>query len=263
MEKINEWLVLNKLSLNIKKTKYMVFKHKSSKREINLSLKLNSIEIAQVKSFTFLGLKLNETLTWNDHIEETSNKVSKTIGVMNRLKNVLPTKVLRMIYTSLILPRFYYCNLAWGKKPGRLEQLQKKAIRIANAEKYNAHTEPILKRTKMLKLQDIHICNKLKFFYKLVNNMLPPYFWQYMFTANTSATRSKDPFQMMTPKTAVFTETIRFSLPTLLQHTPPLIKAKAQTHSMDGFINYIKKTMWDKYEALCRRNNCFTCRSTS
>jgi hypothetical protein len=97
----------------------------------------------------------------------------------------------------------------------------------------------------------------------LVNNMLPPYFWQYMFTANTSATRSKDPFQLMTPKTAVFTETIRFSLPTLLQHTPPLIKAKAQTHSMDGFINYIKKTMWDKYEALCRRNNCFTCRSIS
>lgn len=126
LDKINEWLMLNKLSLNIKKTKFMVFRHKTNKRDTKLGLKLNGTPIEQVKAFTFLGLRVNETLTWTDHIEEVANKISKTIGVLSRLKNSLPCKILKMIYSALILPRLHYCNLAWGYHPGRLEVLQKK-----------------------------------------------------------------------------------------------------------------------------------------
>ena len=79
------------------------------------------------------------------------------------------------------------------------------------------------------KVADIHITAKLKFFYKLQNNMLPPYFWQYTFTANKSSARSKDPVQNLVSRTKVFTETIRFSLPILLKNTPPAIKTK-HTH---------------------------------
>ena len=103
---------------------------------------------------------------------------------MARLKNILPSQILKLIYTSLILPRIHYGNLAWGYAPGRIEILQKKALRIIGKKKYNDHTEPILKEQKLLSVKDIHISKKLTFFYKLENNMLPSYFWSYMFKAN-------------------------------------------------------------------------------
>ena len=263
LSKIQEWLNLNKLSLNVKKTKYIVFHHKGHNTNVRLSLSINNTPIERVKTFRFLGLVLNETLTWSDHILDTANKISKTLGIMSRLKNTLPGKVLKLIYTSLILPRLHYCNLAWGHKPERLNGLQKRAIRLITKSKYNAHTEPLYKEMKQLNLQDIHISNKLKFFYKLENNRLPSYFWTYMFQENRSnRTRSRDPYQQLVPKTAIFSTTIRFSLPTLLKNTPPLIKAKAQTHSYNGFSNYVKQAMLQKYKTTCDINHCYICNKT-
>ena len=73
------------------------------------------------------------------------------------------------------MPRLHYCNLAWGFRPGRIELLQKKVICIISNSKYNAHTDPLFKNMNLQKVADIHITAKLKFFYKLQNNMLPPY----------------------------------------------------------------------------------------
>ena len=133
-------------------------------------------------------------------------------------------------------------------------------MRILSKEKYNAHTEPLFKTNKLLKLEDIHTANKLKFFYKLENGLLPPYFWTYMFTANTTVTRNRDPYQQLVPRTATFSESIRFSLPCLLKNTPPLIKNKVQTHSMDGFKNYTKNALLAKYSTECTMNNCYICK---
>jgi hypothetical protein len=253
LEKINEWLSINKLSLNVKKTKYIIFHHNRQKMdEATLNLELNKQPIIRVKEFCFLGLTLNEQLSWKNHIHDVSNKISKTVGVLNKLKHTLPCHVLKLIYSSLILPRLYYCNLAWGHSPDRLIKLQKKAVRSISNNKYNAHTEPIFKKLNILTLKDMHILCKLKFFYKLENNMLPPYFWLYMFSANkTSKTRNKDPYQQLVPKMAVFLKSIRFSVPILLRNTPPLIKGKAQTHSFQGFCTYIKKYMINKYQEDC------------
>ena len=237
----------------------MIFRHKTNKHINTLSLNMNWLSISQVENFTFLGLTINETLTWKDHIEIISNRISKTIGILSRLKHTLSQKILKMIYTSLILPRLHYCNLAWGFKPGRIETLQKKAIRIISNSKYNAHTDPLFKEMSLQKVADIHVTAKLKFFYKLQNNMLPPYFWQYMFTANKSSTRSKDPVQNLVSRTKVFSETIRFSLPILLNNTPPLIKSKAYTHTLNGFIQYAKKYQLASYETDCKKQGCYIC----
>ena len=83
-------------------------------------------QISQVEKFMFLGLTINETLTWKDHMENIANRISKTLGILSRLKHSLPHNILKMIYTSLILPRLHCCNLAWGFRPGRIELLQKK-----------------------------------------------------------------------------------------------------------------------------------------
>ena len=139
-----------------------------------------------------------------------------------------------------------------GTQSRKNNQITKKAIRIISNSKYNAHTEPLFKKMKVLTVTDIHKLCKLKLFYKLENNTLPPYFWHYMFSANrTNKTRNKDPYQQMVPKTVIFSDSIRFSLPILLRNTPPLIKSKAQTHSYNGYTQYIKKYMIEKYRETC------------
>jgi len=262
LQKLTEWLQINKLSLNVGKTKYMLFQKKRSNKMYDwLKLEINGTAISKVDTFNFLGLTLNSHLDWKDHINTISNKISSTIGVLNKLKNIIPLIAMKLIYSSLILPRLYYCNLIWGFKPTRLIKLQKRAVRIISKAKYNAHTEPLFKSNKLLTIEDIHTSKKLCFYYHFENNNLPSYFWIYMFRANSqNRTRNQDPSQPLIAKTTTFSSTIRFSLPHLLKNTPPLIKAKAHTHSYDGFKLYVKKFLLNRYRENCTKSECFTCR---
>ena len=261
LKKLINWLNVNKLSLNTDKTNYMIFQSSKSRDAYNwLDLKINNKAIKRVNTFNFLGLTLNKQLNWNDHINSVANKISSTVGVLNKLKKFLPTNILKQIYSSLILPRLYYCNLIWGYKPKRISNIQKRAIRIICKQKYNAHTEPLFKKLNMLTVEDIHISKKLSFYYQFENDKLPAYFWTYMFHANSNnRTRNKDPYQPLGAKSTVFSDTIRFSLPILLRNTPPAIKVKVSTHSYDGFKTYVKKVLLGRYKENCTIKNCYIC----
>ena len=95
---------------------------------------------------------------------------------MTKLKRFLPQSFLKTLYNSLILPHLTYGILTWGSNPGRLNKLQKWAIRTINNSKYNSHTEPLFKKNNLLKLSDIYYLNALKFYFKYKRDMLPSYF---------------------------------------------------------------------------------------
>ena len=129
--KISDWLSSNKLSLNVKKTKYMVF-HTPQKRVIYPILKLNNANIERVSQFNFLGVVLASTLKWNKHIGHVSFKVSRVIGVLFRLKHIY-TQVLLTLYNTVILPHLSYCILVWGSKiqtNHRLHLLKKRQLEL-------------------------------------------------------------------------------------------------------------------------------------
>ena len=106
------------------------------------------------------------------------NKISRTVGLINRLKNYIPENALLTIYNTLIIPHLNYGILTWGFNSDRIMKIQKKAVRSITSSKYNAHTEPIFKTLKLLKINDIFKCQTLKFCYKLINGNLPVYFNQ-------------------------------------------------------------------------------------
>ena len=113
-------------------------------------LKINNITIDRVTDFKFLELILSSNLKWNKHIDHISIKVSKVIGIMFRLKYIVPCDVLQTLYNSLIMPHFHYCLLAWGstiKNGHKLHLLQNKAVRIIN----NSHLITLLIPTPSLK----------------------------------------------------------------------------------------------------------------
>ena len=94
---------------------------------------------------------------------KVANKISKTIGIINKLKYQLPQTTLLTIYNSLILPHLNYCLLAWGHDSKRIHKLQEKAIRIINKSHFFSHTDPIFKKLNVLKIYDLHYVQQLKF----------------------------------------------------------------------------------------------------
>ena len=89
LEKITLWLKMNKLSLNVQKTKFMIF-HRKQKQISELNIAINDTDIERVKSFNFLSLHIHESLSWRTHTDTVKNKVSKVVGILYRLKNIFP-----------------------------------------------------------------------------------------------------------------------------------------------------------------------------
>ena len=140
--KMYEWLNINKLLLNKSKTKYMVF-HMPNKR----TLKIDDVYIEKVDEVNFLGLTLDTNLNWRKHPEKISYKCSKTIGVLNRLKYVLPLDIKVLLYNTLILShkKVLYYDLG----------ISKNIMRIITLNTYSSHTEPLFKNHKLLNIEDM------------------------------------------------------------------------------------------------------------
>ena len=159
--------------------------HQPQKRVTIPKLKINNTLIECVDEFNYLGLIINKQLKWNSHVNKIGNKISQTIGVINKLKHLIPEKTLLTIYNSLILPHINYCILAWGHDSNRILKLQKKAIRIIVKGSFYTRSDPIFKKFNILKVNDIHLHQQLKFSFKLINNILPDHFYNFNLALNS------------------------------------------------------------------------------
>ena len=260
LEKIYNWLCANKLSLNIGKTKYMIFHFRQRNiKEYIPELKINNVNLKRVTDFNFLGIVLDENLNWNMHTKKIANKVSRTVGLLCRLKRMLPKHTLRLIYTSLVLPHLQYGVLNWGFNMGRIAKLQKKAMRYITCSKYNAHTTPIFRDLKLLKLEDIFKVSLLKFYFRYENNQLPTYFSNMLLPENVEHdhfTRQHDQDRRQKPKHSSTEKTLRHYLPKFLQGIQQDIKEKTQTHCIQGFVAYAKYIFINEYVFECTDPNC-------
>ena len=92
---VNEWFLANKLFLNAGKTKYLFFHKPSAWDSIPLGLPtitFSSVKIKSESSVKFLGVIIDENITWNKHIELVENKISKAIGILYRASRYLDKK---------------------------------------------------------------------------------------------------------------------------------------------------------------------------
>ena len=265
LEKLYKWLCANKLSINLNKTKYMIF-HCRQRRVIPaLDIKINETPIERVETFNFLGITIHENLSWKEHLNVISKKVSKIIGMFRRIKSFTPPSTLLLLYNSLILPHLQYGILLWGNSGNRLLRLQKKAIRIIYNKGYNAHTEGLFKTHNILKIHDIFYLNALKLYYKYKNEMVPDYF-QNLFV-ESHATHTYNTRYRHIPRVAVSPLSISKTyithfIPKFVQSSPIRIISKVNTHSLTGFSNYIKHFCIDNYVAECQIIDCHNCNTT-
>ena len=135
LKRLADWFNANKLSLNIKKTKFMLFHTKQRAKHIgDFSIRINHEKIDRVEKIRFLGLTLQENISWDEHCNLVTNKISSVVGILYKIRIFLPIKTLLQIYNSLILPHLYYGILAWGGAPRttltKIETIQKRAMRV-------------------------------------------------------------------------------------------------------------------------------------
>ena len=110
----NLWLQQNGLKLNTLKTKSMLIHSARKKVDSKLVLRIDDVHVEQVQSFKFLGVLVNDTLTWSDHINLVCNKVTRSLHLLRRLSWFLPQPLLLLYLKSYILPSFDYCDVAWS-----------------------------------------------------------------------------------------------------------------------------------------------------
>ena len=133
--------------------------------------------IKRVQTTTFLGVIIDQHLTWNDHILAISNKIARNIGVISRLRHVLPQNIMILLYNSMILPYLTYCNVVWANTyPTRLQRLfklQKRIVRICSMSDFNAHSKPLFQKLNFLNIYQLNqYCITLMVF-KHKHNKLP------------------------------------------------------------------------------------------
>ena len=129
---LNEWFAVNKLSLNLSKTNFMLFTN--SRRDQNISISINNCEIDMVYKTKFLGVMTDSKFNWKDHVAMVKSKLSKSIAIMRKAKHLLDRRSGMILYFSLFLPYLSYCCAVWGNTYSsnikNVYILQKKAVRI-------------------------------------------------------------------------------------------------------------------------------------
>ena len=231
----------------------------------NLELNINGTPIEKVLDFNFLGLTLNENLNWKNHIDKIAIKCSKTSGIINKLKRMLPESIKLLLYNTLFLPHINYSILVWGYNCERIIKLQKRTIRLLNVSKYNAHTDHLFKKFKLLKVKDILKVQGLKFYYKLIHHKLPAYLQNLQLLTNSNIhshnTRGNTDIHIRRVTHTFAKNSLRHNIPTLINNAPNSIKAKLITHSIHGFSNYVKKLSYTRLSRTMH-NTKLVCMST-
>ena len=187
LPKIENWVDINGLKLNLKKTKYMIFSNKRQTIE-DIDIKLNNIDIQRTYEERFLGVIMDSKMSWNAHRQKLASKLSQNSGILRKLKNTVPDSVIKLLYNSFIQSHLYYCSNVWGlgskSSLDKIFSSQKKAIRVISEKPINqyynpetgelpGHTKPIFNNYEILTVHNIVYMQTLTLLQSIYNNVAP------------------------------------------------------------------------------------------
>jgi hypothetical protein len=211
LKKVANWFRSNKMAVNTSKTKFIVFRTRGKRidpRDCKLLFNTNEIgktedpnrifEIKRIhnegdeKSYKALGILLDEYLSFDEHISHLCAKISKSLYCINRLKNFVTKKSLKMLYDAMIHSHIVYCINVYGcansTSLNRLKIKQKEAVRIISNVGYREHTSPLFKQLKILPIEKLIKFANLKFMHNFAHGRLP-----FSFTDMWITNRNRNP----------------------------------------------------------------------
>ena len=182
---IEKWLQCNKLSLNVVKTQAMVVGSMQNVNKMAVQPTLSPVfhvggtDIDLVNKVKYLGLHIDNSLTWKCQIENIKGKVSRAIGLLKYCKNFVSMETLNDIYRSIVEPHLNYCCSVWGCSGiTRIEspqKLQNRAARIVTGSSYDAPSVPLRKELGWLSVKEMIVKETSTMMYKSLNDLAPQY----------------------------------------------------------------------------------------
>ena len=265
---VTSWFNQNKLSLNIDKTKYIIFPpNKYINHDHSQDIFINNKVLQSVTYIKFLGVYIDKFLDWKEQLRVKCNTVSKNVGILAKLKNVISTNVKKVIYNSIIAPHFHYGIVAWGAPHSqdfkRLYKLQKRAIRFICRSKYNAHTKPLFKRLSILTLEDIYKQQCIKIAIKRLKNNIPPYLHTLLPLAeeiHNYNTRNITNFRITINRKQIHDQLLNVKVSSAWNTLPDTFKSK-HIFSIKTCMYELKKYFLNNYSSQCLLNNCYICQT--
>ena len=178
LRNISEWMRINKLSANPKKTEYMIIGHprRTNKVEISEPLNLNDSEIKRVAKTKSLGVMVDEGLNWDDQFRKVKGKISGGLKSMKKLKNLISQSQLDHVYRALVESHLRYANVIWGSLPksklNTLQRLQDRARSIIDQSRLKDNWSH-----NWLTVEQLTKFDRSVMTYKIISRQCPESLW--------------------------------------------------------------------------------------
>ena len=183
LRKFDTWLIVNRLSLNIDKTNFLIFHPYSKPLKQRITLKIHKKAISESDYIKYQGIMVDSTLTWNIHIDKICKTISRATGLLYKIRPFVNNKTLKMLYYSLIYPHLNYVTEVWGSADpsylNRILILQKRIVRMLTSNDIRKQdysfpsSDPLFFKLEILKIQDLFKLKISKFIYKSLNKDNP------------------------------------------------------------------------------------------
>ena len=165
LRNLTRWLKANKISLNASKTELLVFRHPNKIINYDLKLKIDGKRLYPSKYVKYLGILIDSHLNWCFHTDLLSTKLSRSIGMLSKIRHYVSKDTLRMIYFGIFSSQLVYASQIWAQTQNRhvnrIEKLQNNALRVINFAHFRDSSNALYYKTKVLKLND---CVKIQNF---------------------------------------------------------------------------------------------------
>ena len=216
---LSNWFNENKLSLSIEKTCYSIFANLNSDKNSQHSVSINGSDIQKVSNSRYLGVIIDNALSWKDHIDNVYKKLLKFVGIFYKLRYKLNSSVLRMLYFAFVHPHILYGIEVYANtyqsNLNRLVVLNNKILRILQNEGIQTRVVKLYRNYFTLPVSLLHTYQLLVFVHKFVHHksQLPDIFHDY-FVFNkfihSHHTRSADCLHLQNVRTTIGARCIKF-----------------------------------------------------
>ena len=240
LDKIENWTAANRLTINTSKTELMIFTNRQFVLD-DMNVVLGGVSLEFNDHARFLGVIVDDKMSFKLHIQSINEKVSKHAGILYRIRNNLPLFAKIRYYNSFVIPYLTYNIIHWGNtNDSHLEPLfltQKRIVRSIAGAQYLDSSTPLFYRLKILKLKDLFKFHAALDTYKKLNN------GHYgiahnINTRNIHLAQPKYHRLTRTQQSITFCgPTIWNSLPSYIQNTPtlPLLKDRLKDYFLDQY----------------------------
>ncbi len=255
VKKLHQWFISNKLTLNLSKTKYILFsrkkkeKHKLKKFRLNI----NNYCIKQVSEMKYLGVILDNKVNWHEHIDYVCSKLAKAAGIFYKIRYKVPKDVLILLYHGIVASHLRYGIASWGSAKStaltKLKNLHSKIVCYITHSQSSSNINEQLTSLNILNVEELHYLEVAKFMYRSSKSTLPSSFDEYFRNINhqyNTRARINSNYSLPRPRTELGKQSIKYLGVKIWNEVPPEARSAS---NIDTFSEAVKSHL------ISRRSN--------